>query len=307
MLDPANQGKQLHCFISSGGNAGLAAVIAARDLGCLCTVVVPLSTKPMMIEKLKEVGATEVIQHGASWFEADSHLRERFFNKEEEHKNSNNLYLPPFDHPYVWDGNATLVPELAAQLPPREEKDDNRFPADVIVCSVGGGGLFNGIIQGLDEHIKKTPSSTSSKNTKPVNVLAVETQGAASLAYSLQKGSLQSLTEITSMATSLGALQVAPRAFENARSPPEGVKVTSVIASDAEAARGVVTFADTTRMLVELACGVSVDVALGKRLREAVGEDLGPNSRVVIIVCGGSNVSPEIVAEYRERLKNGWK
>lgn len=308
MLDPANQGKQLHCFISSGGNAGLAAVIAARDLGCLCTVVVPLSTKPMMIEKLKDVGATEVIQHGASWFDADSHLRERFFSNTEEDKNSNNIYLPPFDHPYVWDGNATLISELAAQLPPREDNEvSSRFPADVIVCSVGGGGLFNGIIQGLDEHFKKHPSSsTSSKNTKPVDVLAVETQGADSLAYSLQKGSLQSLTEITSMAHSLGALQVAPRAFENARSPPEGVKVTSVVASDAEAARGVVTFADTTRMLVELACGVSVDVALGKRLREAVGGDLGPNSRVVIIVCGGSNVSPEIVAEYRERLKNGW-
>lgn len=251
----------------------------------------------MMIQKLKDVGATEVIQHGASWFEADSYLRERFFKPGEE---NNNLYLPPFDHQYVWDGNATLISEVAAQLPAREGKDDASFPADVIVCSVGGGGLFNGIVQGLHEYSKKHSTK------KAVDVVAVETQGADSLAYSLQKGSLQSLDTITSMATSLGALQVAPRAFENASSPPEGVKVTSVVASDAEAARGVVTFADSTRMLVELACGVSVDVAVGKRLREAVG-DLSLDSRVVIVVCGGSNVSPEIVAEYRERLKNGWE
>lgn len=302
LLDPANRGKELHYYISSGGNAGLGAVTAALDLGCQCSVVVPLTTKPMIIEKLKEAGATQVIQHGASWFEADIHLRETFINAGEKN-GVTNIYVPPFDHPAVWDGNATLISELAAQLPPREKKDDCRFPADVIVCSIGGGGLFNGIVQGLHAHYQEHAST--SQDTKPVDVLAVETQGAKSLAYSLEEGELRALSAITSQATSLGAVLVARRTFENAHSPPAGVKVTSVVASDAEAARGVVMFADTTRMLVELACGVCVDVALGKRLRDAVG-DLGPDSRVVIIVCGGSNITPEMVAEYREKLKNGW-
>lgn len=66
----------MHFYSSSGGNAGLACVHAARSLGFPATVVVPLSTKPLMISKLHAAGATEVIQEGASWVYADKHLRE---------------------------------------------------------------------------------------------------------------------------------------------------------------------------------------------------------------------------------------
>ncbi|KAL1965376.1 hypothetical protein VTN77DRAFT_5813 [Rasamsonia byssochlamydoides] len=321
LSDPSSQGKKLHFYSSSGGNAGLAAVIAARDLGCPCTVVVPLSTKPMMVQKLRDAGATDVIQHGASWFEADTYLRENFIEVPgqqqvnskgdqrgtpdvsfTENERVKNVYVPPFDHPHIWEGNSTLVPELVRQLPPREDGDASKFPADVIVCSVGGGGLFNGVIRGLEEHLRKQQRHEGTGN---VHVLAVETKGADSLAYSLKKGTLTSLSAITSMATSLGALRVAEKTFQNARSPPTGIDVTSVVASDAEAARGVVQLADESRLLVELACGVSVDVATGVRLREAV-KDVNPNTRVVVIVCGGNIISPEILAEYRHRLKYGW-
>jgi L-serine/L-threonine ammonia-lyase len=322
LSDPSSQGKKLHFYSSSGGNAGLAAVIAARDLGCPCTVVVPLSTKPMMVQKLRDAGATEVIQHGASWYEADTYLREKFIEAPDQRPihskgqepaspdvgvndeaHVKNIYVPPFDHPLIWEGNATLISELTAQLPPREAGEHaTRFPADVVVCSVGGGGLFNGVMRGLEKHLHEHPHPDGAED---VNILAVETKGADSLAYSLRKEMLQSLAAITSLATSLGALRVAPQTFQNARSPPTGVHVTSVVASDAEAARGVVQLADETRLLVELACGVSVDVATGVRLKEAV-QGLSPSSRVVVIVCGGSNIAPEAVAEYRHRLKYGW-
>lgn len=47
------------------------------------------------------------------------------------------VYVPPFDHPDIWDGHATLVPELVEQL-------DGVKPA-AVVLSVGGGGLFLGV------------------------------------------------------------------------------------------------------------------------------------------------------------------
>lgn len=330
LSDPSSQGKKLHFYSSSGGNAGLAAVIAARDLGCPCTVVVPMTTKPMMVQKLRDAGATDVIQHGASWYEADTYLRENFIevpgqkqtNSKGEQQGApdvsvtsneqvKNVYVPPFDHPHIWEGNSTMVPELVRQLPPREDGDSTKFPADVIVCSVGGGGLFNGVIRGLSEHINKQQQQQQAQDGPPssaekkVQVLAVETKGADSLAYSLERGSLQSLPAITSMATSLGALRVAAQTFKNASSPPPGIEVTSVVASDAEAARGVVQLAEDNRLIVELACGVSVDVATSVRLKEVV-KDLNPNTRVVVIVCGGSNITPEMVGEYRHRLKYGW-
>jgi L-serine/L-threonine ammonia-lyase len=320
LSDPANNGKKLHFFSSSGGNAGLAAVVAARDVGCDCTVVVPLSTKQMVIDKLRAAGATEVLQHGASWFEADTYLRETFIDGSSERDVKSvdgvkNVYVHPFDHPRIWEGHSTLISELAVQLPPREEGEGENevgFPADVIVCSVGGGGMFNGIVHGLHEHkarVDKSKSNSKHHNgteAKKLNLLAVETKGADSLAFSLHKGFLASLGAITSIATTLGALRVAPQTFRNAREPPEGVRVASVVASDAEAARGVVTFADEMRVLVEPACGVSIDVALdGARLREAVPE-LSEETRVVVVVCGGSTITSELVVEYREKLEKGW-
>ncbi|KAL4896586.1 tryptophan synthase beta subunit-like PLP-dependent enzyme [Aspergillus ambiguus] len=299
LLDPANSGKELHFYSSSGGNAGLAAVIAARDLGCPCTVVVPHSTKPMMITKLRSAGATEVIQHGASWAEADAHLRETFINHQEGKKR--NIYVPPFDHPDVWTGAATMVSEIAAQLPPHDSSD-RIFPADAIICSVGGGGLFNGIMQGLDEYLQ---SHGPSDKMQDVHVLAVETEGANSLAHSLRAGRLDSIPAITSLATSLGARCVSSQTLKYAQSPPAGINVASVVGSDAEAARGVITLADELRLQVELACGISVEVATGEKLKQAV-QGLTPESRVVVVVCGGSNVTAEMIAEYRQKLQDGW-
>jgi L-serine/L-threonine ammonia-lyase len=53
------------------------------------------------------------------------------------------VYMPPFDHADVWKGNSTMIPEIKAQL--------GDIVPDAIVCSVGGGGLINGIILGLQE------------------------------------------------------------------------------------------------------------------------------------------------------------
>ncbi|GAB1209278.1 hypothetical protein APSETT445_008050 [Aspergillus pseudonomiae] len=313
LLDPANKDKELHFYSSSGGNAGLAAVIAARDLGCHCTVVVPHSTKPLMISKLRAAGATDVIQYGSSWFEADTYLRQTFIEKEADEKDADateqrNIYVPPFDHPDVWKGAGTMVSEIATQLPPRDTPAGYAFPADAIVCSVGGGGLFNGIVEGLGDYMRShpTPDLITGTTSKNVCVLAAETNGADSLALSLRSGSLQSLPAISSLATSLGALRVAPQTLKNAQSPPAGVDVVSIVGSDAEAAKGIIHLADELRLQVELACGISVEIAAGSRLREAV-PDLTPDSRVVVVVCGGSNITAEMIAEYRQRLQNGWK
>ncbi|KAI9368181.1 tryptophan synthase beta subunit-like PLP-dependent enzyme [Aspergillus egyptiacus] len=302
LLDPANKSKQLHFYSSSGGNAGLAAVIAARDLGCPCTVVVPHSTKPLMVAKLRDAGATDVFQYGDSWFEADTYLRETFINGQDGGDAAKrNIYVPPFDHPEIWRGVGTMIDEIAEQLPPREGNAKG-FPADVIVCSVGGGGLFNGVIEGLGRYQR----SQSAPDDGQVRVLAVETKGTDSLALALRKGELQPLPAITSLATSLGALQVAPQTLKNAQSPPAGVHVVSVVGSDAEAAKGVLSLADKLRLQVELACGISAEVGSSSKLKEYV-PDLTAETRVVIVVCGGSNITAEMIAEYRQRLHNGWE
>jgi L-serine/L-threonine ammonia-lyase len=260
----------------------------------------------MMIKKLRAAGASDVIRHGASWFEADTYLREHFIEKEDSKSDPlvKNIYVPPFDHRDIWRGAGTLVDEMVKQLPPRHgETDTCMFPADAIVCSVGGGGLLNGLVEGLERHLPAYQPTTL-KKAKKVRIFAVETAGADSLAHSLRKGSLQSIASVTSQAITLGALCVAPQTLKNAQSPPAGIEVTSIVGTDADAAMGVVRLCDELRLEVELACGISVQVGLD-RLGEVM--DLTPDSRVVIIVCGGNGITSEMITEYRQKLENGWQ
>ncbi|KAL2068732.1 hypothetical protein VTL71DRAFT_15070 [Oculimacula yallundae] len=275
--------KPIHFYCASGGNAGLACVVAATMLQRPATVVVPMSTSKLMIEKLKTLGA-DVVQKGAHWSEADAFLREELLGKDE-----NGFYVPPFDHENIWDGNSTISDELERQM-----GDVGGY--DALVCSVGGGGLFSGIMQGLERHGRLIGGKA-----QKVKVLAVETKGAESLNLSVTNKKLSRLPAITSIATSLGATQVASKAFE------WGMKedVTSHVLSDAEAAMACVNFADDERILVEPACGVSIAPVYNNTLHPLLFPHLSPQEfaklNIVIIVCGGSNVTLQILENYRQK------
>lgn len=232
---------------------------AARMLGQEATVVVPESTTELMKAKIRLAGG-HVITHGASWKEADDYIRGLL------EVDDQGVYCAPFDHPDVWEGNATLIGEII---------DDLDGTPDAIIASVGGGGLFCGIQVGLEDH-----------GLPNVPILAVETEGAASLNASLQAGELVTLPEITSIATSLGARQVASKTFELAKRP----NVKSLVLSDAQAAMACCKLMDDERIAVEAACGVSAAVIYYGLLTKVI-PNLNPESRVVLVVCGGMSRS----------------
>jgi L-serine/L-threonine ammonia-lyase len=241
-----------------------------------------MSTTALMVEKLKTLGA-DVRQHGMHWSEADRFLREELLANDRD-----GVYVPPFDHPHIWEGNGTVIDELEVQMA-------ERGGYDAVVCSVGGGGLFAGIMEALERH------GRLSGRSREIKVMAIETQGAESLSYSLQKKELSRLSAITSIATSLGATQVARKAFEWAQRP----QVTSCVFSDAEAAMASVCFADDERILVEAACGVSIATAYNNALSSVLYPDLTvsefANLNIVLVVCGGSNVTLQLLESYRQK------
>jgi L-serine/L-threonine ammonia-lyase len=254
-------------------------VTAAASLGFPASVVVPMSTKPVMIARLKAAGATEVIQYGENWQYADAYLREEILGKLKDEGEVEGIYVPPFDHPLIWEGNATMIEEIKRQIP------DGEFEKpDAIICSVGGGGLLSGICQGLDR-----------VGWSDVQVLAMETVGADSLAKSLERGERITLSAITSIATSLGAVRVAEQTFRCGQRK----NVKSFVLSDAEAAMGAWWLADDQRLLVDPECGVSVVPCYGGRLKKMLPW-LGKDSKVVIVACGGSSVTVEKLVEWRE-------
>eukprot|EP01031_Cornospumella_fuschlensis_P013530 gene13530-16544_t len=157
--------------------------MAGRTLGIPVEVFVPVTTLPLMVGKLQLTGATVHIG-GANWNEADQKARLAL------QSTPNAQYVHPFDHPLIWEGHASLVDELAAQLPSAPE---------LIVVSVGGGGLLRGVQLGC---IRNNWTSTK--------ILAVETTGTASFHAAKQAKEVVSLKCIDSIATTLGALQVTP-------------------------------------------------------------------------------------------------
>ena len=226
-----------------------------------------------MIAKIRTAGATDVIQRGATWADADAYLRTEILANDKS-----GVYVPPFDHPDIWDGASTLVDEVAAQLPDGGEPD-------AVVCSVGGGGLFCGVMRGLDRY-----------GWADVPVLAMETLGADSLSKALKAGELVTLPGITSIATSLGATRVAEQTFVYGNRP----NVKSIVLEDGEAAMGCWRLADDERLLAETASGVSVAVCYNGALQKAV-KGLSKESRVVVVVCGGSNVTVEMLVDFRKK------
>lgn len=237
-----------------------------------------------MMAKMEAAGATAVIQHGASWQEADDYLRNTV-TKEAERAGEECVYIPPFDHPKIWTGHSSMVDEIYEQL--IEMTGDPNAKPEVLACSVGGGGLFNGIMEGVRRN--------SYTNTK---VLAVETKGADSLAESVRQRKHITLPAITSQATTLGAKKVSARTFELAME--ESHQVKTLVLSDEEAMMGAWRLSEDERLLVELSCSVTVALCYGGRLSKALQREITKDDKVVIIVCGGSNVNIDMVSQWKK-------
>ena len=95
---------------------------------------------------------------------------------------------------------------------------------DCIIASVGGGGLFCGLIEGLIKH---------GWMDKGVDLIAVETQGANCFNLSIQNNCLYTMDQITSVAKTLGAKTCARTLFEYFEKYRESIK--SIVVSDKEA------------------------------------------------------------------------
>ena len=244
---------------ASGGNAGFAAAHAALALGLAVTIVLPESSSAAVAEKIAARGAA-VLRHGAVFDEANAFAQALAAERGAR-------YVHPFDHPLLWAGHSTLIDEVRAE----------GLDFDAVITAVGGGGLFCGIVQGLQRH-----------GLHQVPVIAVETLGADSLSQSLRAGQAVSLAAITSVATSLGARRVADEALRLAQNHP----TLSLTVTDAQATQACARFADAMRVMVEPACGAAL-AALSVH-----ASALSEFKRPLVEVCGGIGVSLALLQSW---------
>ncbi len=236
---------------SSGGNAGIAAAYAGRLLSVPVIVVVPKTTTNRAKRLIQNEGA-EVIVHGTSWQEANNMALSML--------NKTDYFIHPFDDPLVWQGHASMIDEIAV----------SGIKPEVIVLSVGGGGLLCGVIEGLQRN-----------NWADLPIIAVETEGAESYAASVREGHLVELASISSIATSLGARQVCNQAYIWSKT----YSIKNVVVSDRSAIAACEQFIEDHQVIVEPACGASLATVYDKI------PELRSFSLVLVIICGGVTVT----------------
>ncbi|KAI4878940.1 hypothetical protein NFI96_001427 [Prochilodus magdalenae] len=252
----------------------MATAYSARKLGMPATIVVPSVTPSATVQRLNDEGA-DVIIHGKSLNESIE------YGQQLVSENCGWVFISPFDDPLIWEGHTSLVKELESQL---DEKPG------VVVLSVGGGGLLNGVIEGLCR-----------AGWEDVPIVAMETVGAHSLNEAMKVGELVTLPAITSIATTLGLRQVSSQTMKLVGEHT----VYSELVTDQDAVWAAERFIDDEKILVEPACGAALgaiycNIISRLQKEQKLAQKLGP---VVVVVCGGNNISMKELKRLKKQLE----
>ncbi len=246
MLTLSEAEKKSGIVAVSAGNHAQAVAFAAKTLGYQALILMPEYTSQNYLCETRRYGAE--IQLFPTLADA--------FISAKDYELAGRTYIHPFDDPLVIAGQGTIGLEILADVPQ---------VTDVIV-SIGGGGLAGGIAAAV-------------KALKPeVKIWGVETKGAESMAKALAANQIVELSQITSIAKTLGAPAVGQLTFSLARKYLSSVTVVD----DDEAVKELFFLLDRAKILTEPAA--SCTLAAAERLRE----NFTQSSHVVLVLCGGN-------------------
>ena len=169
---------------ASGGNHGLAAAYAARELGVPARIFVPETTPAAKLGKLRTLDA-DIVQVGSEYAEA----YQAALAAQDE---SGALLVHAYDQPEVVAGQGTVGLELLEQA--------GMF--DTVLVAVGGGGLIAGIATAIGDNAQ---------------VVSVEPALAPTLQRALEAGEPTDGAVGGVAADSLGARRIGSLAFEAAQ------------------------------------------------------------------------------------------
>jgi threonine dehydratase len=243
----------------SSGNHGQAVAFAAQRFGVRAVVVMPETAPPVKVAGVKRWGG-EVVFAGRT---SEDRRRAAL----ELARRDRLAVIPPFDHPDIVAGQATVGLEIAEDLP----------DVATVVVPVGGGGLIAGVVRGL--------AAAGSR----ARIVGVEPAGAPKLTRSLAAGRPVTLDRTASIADGLITLTVGGLPFEILRA--HGDRVAGVVTVEDDSIREAVHF-------LHRACGLVVEPSGAATTAALRSGALRPyaTSPMVLVVSGG-NVDPAMLDE----------
>jgi threonine dehydratase len=246
LSDPA---RQRGVITYSSGNHGQAVAYAAKEFGVRAVIVMPETAPAVKVEGVKHWGG-EVVMAGRT-------SEDRRTKAEEIAAREGLAIVPPFDHPDIVAGQATVALEIVEQLP----------EVETVLVPVGGGGLISGVVAGL--------AAAKSR----AKVWGVEPAGAPKLKRSLEAGKLVRLEKTASIADGLITLNIGDIPFAELEAHRQ--RLRGVVLVEDDSIRDAVHFLWRTCQLAVEPSGAATTAAL---LSGAVR----PSGVTVLVVSGGN-------------------
>src|SRR5467141_4994026 len=241
----------------SSGNHGQAVAYAAKQFGVRAVIVMPETAPAVKVEGVRRWGGEVVLAGRTS--------EDRRTKAEELAAREGLAIVPPFDHPDIVAGQATVGLEIAEQL------------ADVrtVVVPVGGGGLIAGVVTGL--------AAAGSRAT----VWGVEPAGAPKLKRSLEAGRPVRLERTASIADGLITLSVGEIPFAHLAAHRDHVAGVALVEDD--------SLREAVHFLWQH-CHLAVEPSGAATTAAVRSGAVDPVSPTVLVVSGG-NVDPSLLED----------
>ena len=193
---------------ASAGNHAQGVAYSCEHLGIHGVIYMPAITPKQKINQVRMFGggSIEIVLTGDTFDECQAHALE--FAKEK-----NRVFIPPFDHPKVIEGQGTVGKEIL----------DEMRGIDYIFIPIGGGGLCAGVGSYFKTHSPET------------RIVGVEPKGAPSMKEAIKAGRPVKLEKIQRFVDGASVQKVGDLTFpickdllEDVLLVPEG-KVSSTI------------------------------------------------------------------------------
>lgn len=242
---------------ASAGNHAQGVSFAARELGIKATIFMPIGVALPKLEATRAYGA-EVVLTGTNFGETLEAAKA--FAEE-----TGAMFIPPYDHPDVIAGQASVGFEILEQVP----------NVDTVLVPIGGGGLAAGVAAAVKLEAARLGRS--------VRVIGVQAANAAPYLPSLEAGKIVSVTPATTIADGIAVFTPGTLNFEMIREYVDDI----VTVSEDDLARALVVLLERAKLVVEPAGAASVAAIISGALSNVV-----PNPGTTVAILSGGNIDP---------------
>ncbi|MFN6881322.1 threonine ammonia-lyase, biosynthetic, partial [Proteus mirabilis] len=168
---------------ASAGNHAQGVALSANRMGVKALIVMPIATADIKVDAVRQFGG-EALLYGANFDEAKAKAIALA-------KEMGYTFVPPFDHPAVIAGQATLAMELLQQ----------DVHLDRIFVPVGGGGLIAGVAVLIKQLMPE------------IKIIGVEAEDAACLKAALEAGHPVELPRVGLFAEGVAVKRIGDETF----------------------------------------------------------------------------------------------